>query len=262
MIELSVSRHSIAIDIPESERALMNDAAGLFGDDAFDREPRQIVPGVVHVPGWLPLDHQRWLVGQWDHWGRGPIPPHSPLIHGHPMSVRMTSLGWHWDSAGLQPQAREFGGASPLPVPDWLIRWGRRALADAYPRDQAPDWPGLNEDELTAWAATYTPDVALINYYEPSASMGMHQDKDELSSEPVVSVSVGDTALFRVGNPQTKNKPFRDVRLASGDLIVFGGPSRYMFHGVPKILSETAPPDGPVKHGRFNMTLRMTGRTS
>ncbi len=178
------------------------------------------------------------------------------------MSVRMTSLGWHWDDTGLKKQAREFGGASPLPVPEWVVRMGRRALSDGLRRSIAPGWPGFEDRELFRWAETYTPDVALINYYDPDASMGMHQDKDEDSAEPVVSLSVGDTALFRVGNPQTRNKPYRDVRLASGDLIIFGGPSRYMFHGVPKIFPGTAPEHSPVARGRFNMTLRMTGRHS
>lgn len=241
---------------------MIDPPAGLFSDDALSRDPREIVPGVVHVPGWLTGEQQRWLVTQWNDWGRGPIPPHSPLIHGHPMSVRMTSLGWHWDDTGLTKRARDFGGASPLPIPDWVVRMGRRALTDGLRRSIAPNWPRLDDRELARWAETYTPDVALINYYDPDASMGMHQDRDEDSAEPVISLSVGDTALFRVGNPQTRNKPHRDVRLASGDLIIFGGPSRYMFHGVPKIFPGTAPEHAPVDRGRFNMTLRMTGRHS
>lgn len=237
----------------------MTETEGLFSDDAFDREPREVVPGVMHLPGWLTPRSQSWLARQWDDWGRGPIPPHSPLINGHPMSVRLTTLGWHWDSSGLAPRARHFDDAAPLPVPDWLVRWGRKAVQEAYSPSHGGSWPALSEKEVAAWAGDYTPDVVLINYYEPTARMGMHQDKDERSGEPVVSFSVGDTAIFRVGNPQTKSKPYRDIRLASGDLIVFGGPSRYMFHGVPRILPNTAPADCPVRSGRFNMTLRMTG---
>lgn len=237
------------------------DDVGLFSDEAFVRRPREVVPGVVHVPGWLDIPQQRWLARQWDRWGRGPIPPHSPLINGYPMSVRLTTLGWHWEAAsGLLKRARQFGGASPLPVPDWLVRLGRRAVEEAYAPVHAPSWPGHGPRDLREWAGSYTPDIALINYYEPTASMGMHQDKDERSSEPVVSLSVGDTAIFRVGNPQTKSAPYEDLRLASGDLVVFGGPSRFMFHGVPKILPHTAPEGCPVETGRFNMTLRMTGR--
>ncbi|WP_129360981.1 MULTISPECIES: alpha-ketoglutarate-dependent dioxygenase AlkB [Micrococcaceae] len=238
---------------------MAEDETGLFSDDAFQRQPREIVAGVVHVPGWLSAYQQRWIAGQWEQWGRGPIPPHSPLINGHPMSVRLTTLGWHWEAGRLTRRAREFGDAAPLPIPDWLIRLGRKAVEDAFSPLTAQSWPGLGQQELKAWADSYEPDVALINYYEPSAKMGMHQDKDERSSEPVVSVSVGDTALFRVGNPRTKSKPYQDIRLASGDLVVFGGPSRFMFHGVPKILPNTAPKGCPVETGRFNMTLRMTG---
>jgi alkylated DNA repair protein (DNA oxidative demethylase) len=89
--------------------------------------------------------------------------------------------------------------------------------------------------------------------------MGMHQDKDEKSSAPVVSLSIGDACLFRVGNTQTRTKPYTDIELASGDLFVFGGPSRYVYHGVPKVYENTADPGTGLRGGRLNITLRVTG---
>ena len=89
--------------------------------------------------------------------------------------------------------------------------------------------------------------------------MGMHQDKDERSSAPVVSISLGNTGIFRAGNTENKNLPYEDVLLASGDLVVFGGPSRFMFHGVPKILLGTSPSALSFPQGRINITLRETG---
>lgn len=229
----------------------------LLVDADLPRTPREILPGVVHVPGWLDPEQQRWLVARFHEWGRGPVPPHSPLINGFPMSVKTTSLGWTWDQGGIRARTAE--GTEPWPVPDWLVRVGRMALQDAYDRRTAPSWPDLPAAELQQWAQAYAPDVAVINYYSPTARMGMHQDKDERSPEPVVSLSVGDTCIFRAGNTQARTQPYQDLRLASGDLLVFGGPHRQMFHGVPKILPDTAPRHCGLERGRINITLRTTG---
>jgi alkylated DNA repair protein (DNA oxidative demethylase) len=92
--------------------------------------------------------------------------------------------------------------------------------------------------------------------------MGMHQDKDERSDAPVVSLSIGDTCLFRFGNTDTRGKPYTDVELLSGDLFVFGGPSRFAYHGVPKIRPGSADPAAGLTGGRLNITLRETGLTA
>ena len=89
--------------------------------------------------------------------------------------------------------------------------------------------------------------------------MGMHQDKDEVAAEPVVSLSVGDSCVFRFGNPVNRNKPWTDVVLASGDAVVFGRESRFAYHGVPRILPGTADPATGVPSGRINITMRVTG---
>jgi alkylated DNA repair protein (DNA oxidative demethylase) len=89
--------------------------------------------------------------------------------------------------------------------------------------------------------------------------MGMHQDKDEKSLAPVVSLSIGDSCLFRFGNTGTRGKPYTDVELESGDLFVFGGPARLAFHGVPKVRPGTGDPATGLTGGRINLTLRMTG---
>ena len=102
-------------------------------------------------------------------------------------------------------------------------------------------------------------DAVLANFYDESARMGMHQDRDETSLAPVVSLSVGDTCVFRFGNTEHRNKPYRDVELRSGDLFVFGGPSRLAYHGVVRVLPGTAPPGCGLDTGRINLTLRCTG---
>jgi len=89
--------------------------------------------------------------------------------------------------------------------------------------------------------------------------MGMHVDRDEPSPAPVVSLSLGDTCVFRFGNADGRGRPWTDVRLESGDLFVFGGPSRRAYHGVPKLLPGTGPADIGLERGRFNITLRQSG---
>jgi alkylated DNA repair protein (DNA oxidative demethylase) len=87
----------------------------------------------------------------------------------------------------------------------------------------------------------------------------MHQDKDERSPAPVVSLSIGDSCTFRFGNTRNRGQPYEDVLLASGDLFVFGGPSRLAYHGVTKIHPGTAPAGCGLREGRINITMRVTG---
>lgn len=217
----------------------------LFDDDALGIERAILPDGAVHVPGWLTGEQQRWLVDRFRRWAAGPVPPHSPRIGEHPMSVRTVCLGWHWRPYGYSREAVDVNGRRVLALPDSMVRLGRLALAAAGD-------PHADE---------YTPDALIANYYDGAAKMGMHQDRDELSTAPVVSLSIGDTARFRFGNPAHRGRPHQDLDLASGDLFVFGGPSRLAFHGVQKIHPGTAPPDCGLATGRINLTLRVTGLT-
>lgn len=217
----------------------------LFGDDLFDRPTARIAPGAVHVPGWLTAAEQAWLLDRAREWAAGPVPPRSALINGHPMSVRTVCLGWHWQAGGYSRAATDVNGNRVLPVPDWLVRLGRRALLESgHPAEQAEQ---------------YTPDTALLNAYDPAAKMGMHRDADERSAAPVVSLSLGESCVFRFGNAETRTRPYRDLTLASGDLFVFGGPARFAYHGVTKILPGTAPEHLGLRGERLNLTLRETG---
>ena len=138
-------------------------------------------------------------------------------------------------------------------------------LAGGLLHTRRPYRPRLGHQALiaagqTETAAGYLPDVAIINYYPLGATMGMHQDKDEANTTaPIVSVSLGDTCTFRLGNTTTKTKPYQDILLRSGDVLIFGGPARLAYHGVPKVFPHTAPPGCGVDQGRFNITLRVTG---
>lgn len=101
---------------------------------------------------------------------------------------------------------------------------------------------------------THPPEACLVNYYAGGAKMGLHQDRDEEDfAAPVVSISLGDTAIFRIGGTERGGKT-ETIKLSSGDVFVMGGPSRLCFHGIDRVLSGTSNllKDG----GRINLTLR------
>ncbi|MBM7368485.1 alpha-ketoglutarate-dependent dioxygenase AlkB family protein [Gordonia hydrophobica] len=215
----------------------------LFDDDALGIERPALPDGAVHVPGWLTREQQRWLADQFRRWAAGPVPPHSPMVGAHPMSVQTVCLGWHWRPYTYSREAVDVNGRRVLAMPESMVRLGRLALG-------AADHPQ---------AAEYTPDTLVAHFYDRTAKMGMHQDRDERSAAPVVSLSIGDTARFRFGNTAHRGQPYQDLDLQSGDLFVFGGPSRLAFHGVQKIYAGTAPHDCGLAAGRLNLTLRVTG---
>ena len=154
---------------------------------------------------------------------------------GQPFSVRMTncgSLGWVSDAGGYRYQPTHPTTGRPWPrIPDLALRAWRDLAGDAS-----------------------APEACLINVYAPTARMGLHQDRDEQDfTAPVVSLSLGDTCLFRVGGTR-RSDPTRSFRLTSGDAVVLGGDARLAFHGVDRIMPGTSTllPEG----GRINLTLR------
>jgi alkylated DNA repair protein (DNA oxidative demethylase) len=224
----------------------------LFG---VDREPTILGPGAVHVPDWLSREQQEFLLRACVGWAAVRVPRSIVLPGGGRMSVRTFSLGRHW-----VPYRYDDDEVVP-PVPDWLVRAARNGLAAAAAVEPAVTGSaGRTPDPDPAPA--YTPDAALVNLYGRGSTMGLHQDRDEASTAPVVSLSLGDACTFRFGTPEHRGRPYTDVRLESGDLVVFGGPSRMAFHGVPKVFDGTAPAWCRevlgAEPGRVNITLRET----
>lgn len=214
-------------------------------DELFPRERGEVAPGAVHVPGWLGPDRQRELLAACRAWARPPAGLRTVhLPGGGTMTARQVCLGRHWYPYGYARTVVD--GAPVKPMPAWLAELGRAAVRDAY-GDRGADGGA---------APAY--DIALVNYYDADARMGMHRDSDEKSDAPVVSLSIGDACVFRFGSTETRSRPYTDVELRSGDLVVFGGPSRLAYHGVPRIHAGTAPP-GLGLTGRLNVTLRVSG---
>lgn len=158
---------------------------------------------------------------------------------GKPFSVRMTNcgpLGWVSDEAGYRYQA-------------------------THP-DTGQPWPAMPAIVSEAWAELagyeHPPEACLINYYDGQARMGLHQDRDEADLDaPVVSLSLGDTALFRIGGT-TRKSPTRSFRLASGDAMTLDGADRLAFHGVDRVVPGSS--DLLAEGGRFNLTIRRVNR--
>lgn len=193
--------------------------------DGFRHLPGQLSPGrqvaLLEAVGAI-VEAAPWIV---------PAMPRS----GRPFSVRMTNagpLGWVSDRDGYRYQ--------PL-----------------HPDTRRP-WPAVPAEVLRLWEevaeAGAPPECCLVNLYRDGARMGLHQDRDEQDfSAPVVSVSLGDRALFRIGGT-TRRDPTRSLWLESGDVVVLGGASRLAFHGIDRVEAGTSGlvPGG----GRINLTLR------
>ena len=154
---------------------------------------------------------------------------------GQEMSVRMTSagrLGWVSDRRGYRYEPRHPSGAPWPPIPDEVLAVWRAVAGD--PAD---------------------PDCCLVNFYGEGARMGLHQDRDEADfSHPVVSISLGDDALFRIGNLERGGKT-ESLWLRSGDVLVMGEDARLLHHGIDRVKpgTPTLLKDG----GRLNLTLRV-----
>lgn len=201
-----------------------------------------VAPGVTHWPGYLDAGEQAALVAELREAARQ-APFYAPRMPktGKPFSVRMTNcgvLGWVSDERGYRYQ--------PL-----------------HPETGAP-WPPIPARLLRAWEELagypHPPEACLVNFYEPSAKMGLHQDRDERDfAAPVLSLSLGDTAIFRIGGTSRGGKTI-SLKLASGDALAFGGEARLAYHGIDRILagSSSLLPQA----GRINLTLRRVTKPS
>ncbi len=212
-------------------------------DDLFDNLPPDdcapvtIAPGAVLLPGFA-----RAEAGELAGAVRRVI-AEAPLRHlvtpgGYTMSVAMTNcgrLGWVSDRQGYRYAAVDPVSGKPWPeMPAVLQALARRAA-------EAAGYPGFD------------PDACLINRYIPGARMSLHQDKDERDvAAPIVSLSLGLPATFQFGGPRRSDRPQR-YRLAHGDVAVWGGPSRFFFHGVTPL---PAGDHGLLGEQRLNVTFR------
>jgi alkylated DNA repair protein (DNA oxidative demethylase) len=209
-------------------------ATALAADDAAG--------GLRLYPGYLDRSRQSELLAALrEVLAAAPLfTPRMP-VSGRPFTVRMSNcgpLGWVSDVDGYRyaPSHPETGRRWP-PIP--------AILRGAW-------------QELGGYAEP--PEACLINFYGPAAKMGLHQDRDEQDfAAPVVSLSLGDSCLFRIGG-RRRGDPTRSFRLHSGDAMILGGGARLAFHGVDRILPGTS--TLLAEGGRFNLTLRRVTRAN
>ncbi|MFI9722654.1 alpha-ketoglutarate-dependent dioxygenase AlkB [Streptomyces sp. NPDC052396] len=236
-------------------------------DGLFPRDQAEVAPGAVHVPDWLDLDAQRELLAACREWARPPAGLRTVRTPGGgTMSVRQVCLGWHWAVVPRCPNCGKSVRENPqCPGWHWYPYGYARTVVDGDGAPVKPFPPRLDALARAAVARAYRRpagpeayDIALVNFYDADARMGLHRDSDEKSDAPVVSLSLGDTGVFRFGNTEGRGRPWTDVELRSGDLMVFGGPTRLAYHGVTRIIPGTAP-TGLGLAGRLNITLRVSG---
>ena len=207
----------------------------LFADESPSREPLE--DGAVVLRAFALAQVMNLIEGV------GQVAQAAPFRHlvtpgGHTMSVAMTNcgrVGWVSDRTGYRYDPIDPDSQKPWPaMPHEFIELAGRAAAEA----------GFN---------AYDPDACLINRYEPGTKLGLHQDRDEKDAwAPIVSVSLGVPAVFLWGGKR-RSDPVRRMRLEHGDVVVWGGPARFIYHGVAPIKASEHPLTGSA---RINLTFR------
>ena len=217
-------------------------------DELFPRTRNELGAGAVHIPDWLDLDAQVELVGRCREWSRGPAGLRTPRMpDGTPLSIRSVCLGWHWYPYAYSRTCDDHDGAPVKPLPPDIVALAADAAVAA----------GYHRGDLRF-------DASIVNIYDARSKLGLHQDSAEgagtiAAGHPVVTISLGDTCIFRFGNNDARTRPWSDVELRSGDLFVFGGPSRLAYHGVVRTIANTAPPELALDGTRISITVRDSG---
>jgi alkylated DNA repair protein (DNA oxidative demethylase) len=209
----------------------------LFDSDSLQPSCERLEEGAVLLRGFATAEAQPLL----EEVAR--IAQAAPFRHlvtpgGYTMSVAMTNcgrVGWVSDLTGYRYDPLDPGTGSPWPaMPELFLNLAARAAAEA----------GF---------AHYDPDACLINRYIAGAKLGLHRDRDEDDAwAPIVSVSLGLPAVFLWGGTR-RSGPVRRLRLESGDIAVWGGPARFVYHGVAPLKDGQHPLSGAA---RINLTFR------
>ena len=206
------------------------------------------MPDVVHVAGWLDA---RPSSGRWSSEFRAWAVPPAGLRHprvptGHLMTVQSVCLGWHWQPYAYSPDRRRHrrraGEAAAAPTSSTLAR---AAVADTFGAGAG---------------ARYAPDAAIVNLYAPGARLGLHQDGEEPSAAPVVTISLGDTCVFRLAGVDRRTEPVHRRRAAqSATCWCSAAATAGSTTACPKVLDGTGPDGLGLPPGRLSITVRETG---
>ncbi|KAK1362737.1 DNA oxidative demethylase [Heracleum sosnowskyi] len=219
-------------------------------------------PGMVLLKNFISLKDQVEIVQTCQKLGKGNGGFYQPGYgDGAKMLLKMMCLGKNWDpKTGSYGERRPVDGAEPPPIPGEFHMLVQKAIQDthAYLLEE------VGQKNVESVLPSMTPDICIVNFYTSTGRLGLHKDKDESQHSlnrglPVVSISIGDSAEFLYGDQMDKNKAEK-VELRSGDVLIFGGKSRHVYHGVNSIRTKSAPhellQETGLRPGRLNLTFR------
>ncbi|XP_071690708.1 DNA N(6)-methyladenine demethylase ALKBH1D-like [Rutidosis leptorrhynchoides] len=219
-------------------------------------------PGMVLLKKYISIDDQISIVKTCRQLGVSDGGFYQPGYRGGTkLHLKMMCLGKNWDpETKLYSETRPIDDAKPPAIPQVFHDMVKKAIEDsnAHIRNEVP------EANAGALVPLMDPDLCIVNFYSKSGKLGLHQDKDESEISlkkglPVVSFSIGDSAEFLYGDTRNPDDA-KEVILESGDVLIFGGKSRHIFHGVTYILPDTAPTSlieaTDMLPGRLNLTFR------
>ncbi|KAJ0007890.1 hypothetical protein Pint_29255 [Pistacia integerrima] len=219
-------------------------------------------PGMVLLKNYLSISDQVKILKECRNLGLGPGGFYQPGYRdGAKLNLKMMCLGKNWDpEKSAYEDIRSIDGAKPPIIPGYFDLLVRKSIQDSHALIRRNSGAWNVETELPRMS----PDICIVNFYTASGKLGLHQDRDESQDSldkrlPVVSFSIGDTAEFLYGDERDVDKA-QKVNLESGDVLVFGGKSRHIFHGVSTISTNTTPKtlqeETNIIPGRLNLTFR------
>ncbi|KAK4833228.1 hypothetical protein QYF36_001080 [Acer negundo] len=219
-------------------------------------------PGMVLLKRYINVRDQIHIVKTCQKLGKGPGGFYQPgYKSGAKLRLQMMCLGLNWDPETREyEELRSFDGFEPPAIPDKFLRLVRRAIRNAHALIEN-DLIANNVEEILP---AMSPDICIVNFYNTSGRLGLHQDRDETvyslrKGLPVVSFSVGDSAEFLYSDERDAENA-EEIVLESGDVLIFGGESRLIFHGVSRIIPNSAPvillERTCLRPGRLNLTFR------
>ncbi|KAE9445717.1 hypothetical protein C3L33_22381, partial [Rhododendron williamsianum] len=261
---------SFDICLPEVARSSLSDSSlneknieELIEMERSTKNTGQVLrQGMVLLKGYITLSEQVKIVKICRMLGIGPGGFYQPGYRdGAKLRLQMMCIGRDWD-----PQTRKYethravDGSEPQAIPHVFRSLVQRAIQDSHALVGKHDEVCNVEDIIP----DMSPNICIVNFYTNNGRLGLHQDRDESKESldkglPVVSFSIGDSAEFLYGDQRDVNKAEK-LLLESGDVLIFGGKSRHIFHGVSSIISNSAPLDlvegAKVRPGRLNLTFR------
>ncbi|XP_024636867.1 uncharacterized protein [Medicago truncatula] len=229
-------------------------------DGGTNKETNDVIlrPGMVLLKHHLTHEEQVEIVKKCRDLGLGPGGFYQPGYgDGAKFRLKMMCLGMDWD-----PQTRKYGykreidGSKPPSIPHYFSKLVIRSIQEARNL--------INQESVEHILPSITPDICIVNFYLTNGRLGLHQDRDESRESlqkglPVVSFSIGDSAEFLYSDQRNVEKA-ENVLLESGDVLIFGGESRHVYHGVSSIIQNSAPDelvqDTCLCPGRLNLTFR------